>query len=237
MRYTKDKKRNWGNVLQCTHYLEVANWVHNCRELHQHVQPIVAAFVGYNHDLGEDFRQDVTPRRIVDECWRGDPALKEYLIDILSKLTDPPELHGKERLRKQIDDAQKMGDLGNYARFADKWCSLKRDLWSLQERKKVFSELADKDKYFQYLHRRSLVVEGLRVDSRYKDEFHRLKEEIEGVVNKQMSANNAAINSFRKYGPQIVLRCGNFGRRMLVPVAHVLEKANRAVGRATGLML
>jgi len=127
LRYTKDKKRNWGNVLQCTHYLEVANWVHNCPEL-QHIRPIVAAFVGYNHDLGEDFRQDVTPRRIVDECWRGDPALKEYLIDILSKLTDPPELHGKERLRKQIDDAQKMGDLGNYARFADKWCSLKRDL-------------------------------------------------------------------------------------------------------------
>lgn|GEM_PF-2271543 len=231
--FTKDKERNWGNVLQCTHYLEVANWVHNCPEL-RHVRDGIAAFVGYNHDLGEDFREDIQPPRIVDACWRGSPEQKEYVLKALMKLTDPEDVSGKARLRAQIDAAQNSGDLVNYVRFADKWCSILRDLWCLQNDKKVFSDIDDKNEYFEYLRRRNLVVQNLRVDDKYKVEFLQLNKRIESIAERQLAENNVTIQSLKHYAPQLTRQLCS---KLLLPVALTLRKVNSAVNRATGIML
>jgi hypothetical protein len=192
---TENKMRNFGYVHQCTHYLEVGDWAHNCPELAHVVRP-VAAYKGYGHDLGEDI-EGVTPEQIVMETWKGSPNVIPYLIKGLRQLYDRPELRGKARLKEQVRVAkEEMGHVGNYVRYADKYCSLYRDRWSLQNELKIFSHKNQLHYYFIYLDRRKMVVHRLRIEQKYRDQFDALWDEVRQTVTQQVKTHSQKSFSF-----------------------------------------
>lgn len=86
---------------ECTHGIGAADLIFNVFPV-RNANPLLMAFVLYNHDRIENNRGYVTVEDIFDIAWLGDPYWKPKGVHYLNQLTDTPGLHGTDRLKEQV---------------------------------------------------------------------------------------------------------------------------------------
>lgn len=182
-KYIRHKKRKDGNIPECTHYIETANMAVNLgRDLVNFPKEVIA-FAAYAHDILEDCAKqhpELSARKIVEECWKGDPKYRNLLINTINQLTDDPHIKDKNlRLYSQVVIANNdRTGLVSLIRYCDKLSTLMRDYQKLLNGE---TPMGDLDDFMDYITRRNVHVGMMTVATKlpqYKELVSLVNEEL-----------------------------------------------------------